>query len=136
MGPAEPELEINGASSRAVFRFSGSGGTLAGFYTASSVTNSAASRQLSPSIEARIPSAANAARAIAHLSADHADALLDMARSLGGCRNATVARGLDADTAALTLEATTPNRHLAVRIPCTTRSPTPRASARRWAARS
>ena len=47
-------------------------------------------------------------RAIAHLNADHADALLDMARALGGCPEATAARCLDADTTGLTLLATTP----------------------------
>jgi heme iron utilization protein len=55
--------------------------------------------------------------AIAHLNADHADALLDMARALGGCPEATSARCLDADTTALTVEATTPTDTLTLRIP-------------------
>jgi putative heme iron utilization protein len=43
------------------------------------------------------PVAASAGSAIAHLNADHADALLDIARALGGAPDATQARctGLD-----------------------------------------
>lgn len=63
------------------------------------------------------PVSRGAARAIAHLNADHADALLDMARALGGCPQATAARCLDADRTALTLEATTPTDTLTLRIP-------------------
>jgi putative heme iron utilization protein len=63
------------------------------------------------------PVSREAGRAIAHLNADHADALLDMARALGGCPNATSARCLDADTTALTLEAKTPTDTLTLRIP-------------------
>jgi len=63
------------------------------------------------------PVSREASRAIAHLNADHADALLDMARALGGCPEATAARCLDADTTALTLEATTDTDTLTLRIP-------------------
>lgn len=63
------------------------------------------------------PVSRGAARAIAHLNADHADALLDMARALAGCDTATAARCLDADRVALTLLATTPTGDLTVRIP-------------------
>jgi len=41
--------------------------------------------------------------AIAHLNDDHADALLDMARSFGGRPEATAARCLDADRTGLDL---------------------------------
>jgi putative heme iron utilization protein len=58
-----------------------------------------------------------ASGAIAHLNSDHADALLDMARTLAGCPEATSARCLDADRTALTLEATTPTDTLTLRIP-------------------
>jgi putative heme iron utilization protein len=63
------------------------------------------------------PVSREAGGAIAHLNSDHADALLDMARALGGCPEATSARCLDADTTALTLEATTPTDTLTLRIP-------------------
>ena len=63
------------------------------------------------------PVSREAGGAIAHLNADHADALLDMARALGGCPEATSARCLDADTTALTLEAVTPTDTLTLRIP-------------------
>jgi len=63
------------------------------------------------------PVSREASGAIAHLNSDHADALLDMARALGGCPEATSARCLDADTTALTLEATTPTDTLTLRIP-------------------
>jgi hypothetical protein len=72
------------------------------------------------------PVSREAARAIAHLNADHADALLDMARALAGCPEALAARCLDADRTALTLEATTPTDTLTLRIPTTSRFPTPR----------
>jgi putative heme iron utilization protein len=55
--------------------------------------------------------------AIAHLNGDHADALLDMARALGGCPEATAARCLDADTEGLTLLATTPSGDRELRVP-------------------
>ncbi|MBS1893797.1 MAG: DUF2470 domain-containing protein [Actinobacteria bacterium] len=63
------------------------------------------------------PVSREASDAIAHLNADHADALLDMARALGDCPEATAARCLDADTRALILEATTPTDTLTLRIP-------------------
>jgi putative heme iron utilization protein len=63
------------------------------------------------------PVSQGAGRAIAHLNADHADALLDMARALAGCGEATAARCLDADRFCLTLLATTPEGELTVRVP-------------------
>lgn len=63
------------------------------------------------------PVSREAGGAIAHLNSDHADALLDMARALGGCPEAISATCLDADTTALTLEATTPTDTLTLRIP-------------------
>ena len=63
------------------------------------------------------PVSREAGPAIAHLNADHADALLDMARALGGCPEATAARCLDADRTALTLEATTPSGREILRVP-------------------
>ena len=49
------------------------------------------------------PVSRGAVRAIAHLNDDHADALLDMARALGGRPEATAARCLDADRGGLDL---------------------------------
>lgn len=63
------------------------------------------------------PVSQGAGRAIAHLNADHADSLLDMARALAGCDEATAARCLDADRFGLTLLAATPSGELTVRIP-------------------
>jgi putative heme iron utilization protein len=63
------------------------------------------------------PVSQGAARAIAHLNADHADSLLDMARALAGCEEATAARCLDADRFGLTLLATTATGELTVRVP-------------------
>jgi putative heme iron utilization protein len=63
------------------------------------------------------PVSQGAARAIAHLNADHDDALLDMARALAGCDEATAARCLDADRFGLILIATTPTGELTVRVP-------------------
>jgi putative heme iron utilization protein len=63
------------------------------------------------------PVSQGASRAIAHLNADHADSLLDMARALAGCDEATAARCLDADRFGLTLLATTPTGELTVRVP-------------------
>jgi heme iron utilization protein len=63
------------------------------------------------------PVSREAGGAIAHLNADHADALLDMARALGGCEEATRVRCLDADRTALTLEATTPSGREIIRVP-------------------
>lgn len=53
------------------------------------------------------PVSRGAEHAIAHLNEDHADALLDMARALGGRPEATAARCLDADTTGLDLVVTT-----------------------------
>ena len=63
------------------------------------------------------PVSQGAGRAIAHLNADHDDALLDMARALAGCDEATAARCLDADRFGLILIATTPTGELTVRVP-------------------
>ena len=63
------------------------------------------------------PVSREAGRAIAHLNADHADALLDMARALAGCAGATAARCLDADRTCLTLAVTTATDELTVRVP-------------------
>ncbi|HEX3736339.1 MAG TPA: DUF2470 domain-containing protein [Solirubrobacterales bacterium] len=63
------------------------------------------------------PVSRDAAGAIAHLNADHEDALLDMARALAGCDEPTAARCLDADRFGLTLLVTTPKDELTVRIP-------------------
>jgi heme iron utilization protein len=60
--------------------------------------------------------ARDAGPAIAHLNADHGDALLDMARALAGCGEATAARCLGADRAGLTLEATMPSGPETVRV--------------------
>ncbi|HVY79077.1 MAG TPA: DUF2470 domain-containing protein [Solirubrobacterales bacterium] len=49
------------------------------------------------------PVSEGAARAIAHLNEDHAEALLEMARALGDCPDATAARCLDADRTGLDL---------------------------------
>lgn len=63
------------------------------------------------------PVSEGAERAIAHLNEDHADALLDMARAIGGCPEATAARCLDADRSGLDLLAETPGGRRAVRVP-------------------
>ncbi len=63
------------------------------------------------------PVSRGAGRAIAHLNADHDDSLLEMARALAGCGEATSARCLDADRFGLTLLATTPTGELTMRIP-------------------
>jgi putative heme iron utilization protein len=63
------------------------------------------------------PVSQGAGRAIAHLNADHDDALLDMARALAGCEESTAARCLDADRFGLTLLAATPTGELTVRVP-------------------
>jgi putative heme iron utilization protein len=63
------------------------------------------------------PVSRGAGRAIAHLNADHDDALLDMARALAGCQEATAARCLDADRFGLTLLAATPSGEMTVRVP-------------------
>lgn len=63
------------------------------------------------------PVSEGAARAIAHLNGDHDDALLDMARALGGCPEATAARCIDADRTGLDLIAETPSGETEVRVP-------------------
>ncbi len=62
------------------------------------------------------PVSRGAERAIAHLNDDHADALLDMARALGGCPQASAARCVDADRTGLDLIAETPTGEAAVRV--------------------
>jgi putative heme iron utilization protein len=63
------------------------------------------------------PVSEGAARAIEHLNEDHDDALLDMARAIGGCAEATAARCVDADRTGLDLVATTPAGEVDVRVP-------------------
>jgi heme iron utilization protein len=62
------------------------------------------------------PVSRGAERAIAHLNGDHADALLDMARAVGGCPQASAARCVDADRTGLDLIATTPAGETEVRV--------------------
>jgi len=62
------------------------------------------------------PVSRGAERAIAHLNDDHADALLEMARALGGCPQASAVRCLDADRTGLDLLATTADGEVAVRV--------------------
>lgn len=63
------------------------------------------------------PVSEGAARAIEHLNDDHVDALLDMARAIGGCSEATGARCVDADRTGLDLIAQTPGGETEVRVP-------------------
>lgn len=63
------------------------------------------------------PVSQGAAGAIAHLNDDHADALLDMARAIGGHPEATAARCVDADRTGLDLIAETPSGETEVRVP-------------------
>jgi heme iron utilization protein len=63
------------------------------------------------------PVSEGAERAIAHLNEDHDDALLDMARAIGGCPEATAARCVDADRTGLDLIAETPQGETEVRVP-------------------
>ncbi len=63
------------------------------------------------------PVSEGAERAIAHLNEDHDDALLDMARAIGGCPEATAARCVDADRTGLDLIAETPSGETEVRVP-------------------
>ncbi|HET8862929.1 MAG TPA: DUF2470 domain-containing protein [Solirubrobacterales bacterium] len=63
------------------------------------------------------PVSEGAERAIAHLNEDHDDALLDMARAIGNCPEATAARCVDADRTGLDLIAETPGGETEVRIP-------------------
>lgn len=62
------------------------------------------------------PVSRSAERAIAHLNDDHADALLEMARALGGRPEATAARCLDADRTGLDLLVRTPNGEVEARV--------------------
>lgn len=62
------------------------------------------------------PVSRGADHAIAHLNDDHADALLEMARALGGCSQATAASCLDADRTGLDLLAQTPDGEMPVRV--------------------
>ncbi len=62
------------------------------------------------------PVSRGAAGAIAHLNDDHADALLDMARALGGAPQATAARCVDADRTGLDLVVRTPAGEIPVRV--------------------
>jgi heme iron utilization protein len=63
------------------------------------------------------PVSEGAERAIDHLNDDHDDALLDMARAIGGCPQATAARCVDADRTGLDLVAETPDGEVDVRVP-------------------
>ncbi|GGC55208.1 DUF2470 domain-containing protein [Hoyosella rhizosphaerae] len=54
--------------------------------------------------------------AVAHLNADHADALLEMARNLGGYPDATQARCVRADRYGLSLTVTTPRGWAPTRV--------------------
>ena len=62
------------------------------------------------------PTAASGPRAAAHMTEDHADALLLMARHLGGYDDATQADCLRADRLGLDLWVTTPRGSAAVRV--------------------
>jgi putative heme iron utilization protein len=63
------------------------------------------------------PVSEGAQRAIDHLNEDHPEALLDMARAIGGCPEATAARCLDADRTGLDLIAETPAGETEIRVP-------------------
>jgi len=63
------------------------------------------------------PVSQGAARAIDHLNDDHPEALLDMARAIGGCPEATAARCVDADRTGLDLIVETPTGEAEVRVP-------------------
>ena len=63
------------------------------------------------------PVSEGAERAIAHLNEDHDDALLDMARAIGGCPKATAVRCVDADRTGLDLVAEALAGEVAVRVP-------------------
>lgn len=62
------------------------------------------------------PVSQGATGAIEHLNGDHADALLEMARALGGQPEASAARCVDADRTGLDLVATTPVGEVDVRL--------------------
>ena len=63
------------------------------------------------------PVSEGAERAIEHLNEDHDDALLDMARAIGGFPEATAARCVDADRTGLDLIAETAGGGTEVRVP-------------------
>lgn len=63
------------------------------------------------------PVSEGAERAVTHLNEDHDDALLDMARAIGGYPEATAARCVDADRNGLDLIAETPGGETEVRVP-------------------
>jgi putative heme iron utilization protein len=63
------------------------------------------------------PVSEGAERAVTHLNEDHDDALLDMARAIGDCPEATAARCVDADRTGLDLVAETPGGETDVRVP-------------------
>lgn len=62
------------------------------------------------------PVSRGAGRAVEHLNDDHADALLEMVRALGGQPQALAARCLDADRTGLDLLAATPAGEVPVRV--------------------
>jgi len=62
------------------------------------------------------PVSEGAQRAIDHLNEDHPEALLDMARAIGGCPEATAARCVDADRTGLDLIALAPGGETDVRV--------------------
>jgi len=62
------------------------------------------------------PVTRGAERAIAHLSEDHVDALLEMAQAFGGQPEATAARCLGADRTGLDLLVTTAAAEVPVRV--------------------
>jgi putative heme iron utilization protein len=62
------------------------------------------------------PVSQGAERAIHHLNADHADALLEMAQALGGCLEATTALCVDADRTGLDLVVETASGKAALRV--------------------
>ena len=62
------------------------------------------------------PVSRGAEGAIAHLNEDHADALLDMVRTVGGYPQATAARCVDADRTGLDLIAEAPEGEVDVRV--------------------
>jgi len=67
----------------------------------------------------RIPELAPAAvaRIVGHMNEDHADSLLDYARTFGGEPGAQEARMLEADATGFTLEASVPGGHRQLRLP-------------------
>jgi putative heme iron utilization protein len=62
------------------------------------------------------PVSEGAAGAISHLNEDHADALLEMVRALGGHPDATAARCTDADRTGLDLVAEVDSSETPVRV--------------------